>query len=146
MHHSAAGIRGLRRLRCRLVVSRQMNGERGRAVGRCHYILRKTHVRHRYILYDVLDELLELLELDEFELLEDRLLEEAELTLDTLDELTLLDEDEELDELLLELELLDSSSSFRPRMETLTSTSPPLAVNFNRWLLASVTSNPASAT
>lgn len=104
-------------------------------------------------LYEVLELLLELDSLltDEM-LLELELLlllllldDDTLLLLELLDELTLLLL-EELDELLDELELLlDSSSSCRPRTVILTATSAPFAVSLIRWLLASVTSKPASA-
>lgn len=66
-----------------------------------------------------------------------------------LDELELLLLDElELDELELVAELLeelDDSSSYLPQIQTLCSTSAPLAVSLIRWLEASVTANPVAS-
>lgn len=84
--------------------------------------------------FELLLELLDALEDDTLELLE--LLDE-----ETLLELELLE-----DELELLLDELDSSSSCRARSEILNDTSAPFAVNLIRWLLASVTLKPASAT
>jgi hypothetical protein len=82
------------------------------------------------LLDDGLDDDLELAELLEAEL--------DELLLELLELLEL-----ELELLVAELlELLDDSSSYRPQIQTLYSTSAPLAVSLILWLAPSVIANP----